>query len=127
MLQIATTRASCTRAGHARLPAPRPTMLSVPMRPASVYLLAALVLPVLGLEPPHAGPSDVERAPAKADQGVRAVVKRLSGASYEGRDNDTPASDRAQQLLVKKLRRMGAGLDAGAAGDDAYRQPFVQS
>jgi len=97
------------------------------MRRASVYLLAALVLRALGPEAAHARPSDLERAAAKADQGVRAVVKRLSGASYEGRDNDTPASDRAQQLLVKKLRRMGAGLDAGAAGDDAYRQPFVQS
>jgi hypothetical protein len=102
-------------------------MLSTPMRRASACLLTALVLQALGPGAAHARPSDLELAAAKAGRGVRAVVKRLSGASYEGRDNDTPASDRAQQLLVKKLRRLGAGLDAAATGDDAFRQRFVQA
>jgi hypothetical protein len=102
-------------------------MLSIPMRQACARLLAAVVLWALGPGAAHARPSDLELAAARAGQGVRALVKRLSGASYEGRDNDTPASDRAQQLLVKKLRRLGAGLNAAATGDDAYRQPFVQA
>jgi Peptidase family M28 len=97
------------------------------MRQAVARLIAVAVLG--GAVPGAAAsrPSDLERVAAKADQGVRAIVKRLSGASYGGRDNDTPESDRAQQLLVKKLRRLGAGLDAAAAGDEAYRQPFAQS
>jgi hypothetical protein len=97
------------------------------MRQALARLIAVAVLG--GAVPGAAAsrPSDLERVAAKADQGVRAVVKRLSGASYGGRDNDTPESDRAQQLLVKKLRRLGAGLDAAADGDEAYRQPFAQS
>src|SRR4029450_5190923 len=110
-----------------RLPAAVPPMLSIPMRQACARLLAAVVLWALGPGAAHARPSDLELAAARAGQGVRALVKRLSGASYEGRDNDTPASDRAQQLLMKKLRRLGAGLDAAATGDDAYRQPFGQA
>src|SRR5262245_66585713 len=70
---------------------------------------------------------DVEQAAAGASQGVRAVVKRLAGRSFTGRDNDTPGSHRAQRLLISKLRRLGEGLRAGAEGEDAYRQPFVQS
>jgi Peptidase family M28 len=102
-------------------------VLSIPVHRACACLLASRVLQALGPGAAYARPSDLEVEAAKAGQGVRAVVKRLSGASYEGRDNDTPASDRVQQLLVKKLRRLGAGLDATATGDDAYRQPFVQA
>ena len=54
-------------------------------------------------------------------------MKRLSGASFAGRDNDTPESDRAQRLLIGKLRRFGSGLNTAATGDDAFRQPFEQS
>ena len=69
---------------------------------------------------------DLARAMARGDRGVRAVVKRLAGDPFGGRDNGTPESDRAQALLISKLRRLGAGANA-AAGDEAYRQPFVQS
>ncbi len=71
--------------------------------------------------------SDVDHAAEKARQGVRSIVKRLSGQMFRGRDNDTPESDHAQRLLIRKLRRLGTGLNAAATGDDAFRQPFEQS
>ena len=97
------------------------------MRRGSLCLLAALVLQALGAGAARARPSDLERVAAKADQGVRAIVKRLSGAPFGGRDNNTPESDRAQEFLIRKLKRLGAGIDATATGDDAFRQGFVQS
>ncbi len=92
-------------------------------------LLACLLAAALGVgvPAPAAGrPSDLDRVAAGAQQGVRAMVKRLTGASYGGRDNDTPESDLAQRLLIRKLRRLGSGLNGAATGDDAYRQPFVE-
>src|SRR5262245_8896617 len=127
MLQIAGDHASCTRGACAGLPAPSPTMLSIPMRGASACLLAALILQLPGPGNALARPGEIERVASKADQGVRAIVKRLSGAAFGGRDNNTPESDKAQAFLVNKLRRLGAGLNSAAVGDDAYRQPFTQS
>ena len=71
--------------------------------------------------------SDVDHAAEKARQGVRAIVKRLAGQVFRGRDNNTPESDRAQRLLIRKLSRLGSGLNTAASGDDAFRQPFEQS
>ncbi|MEW6268628.1 MAG: M28 family peptidase [Thermodesulfobacteriota bacterium] len=68
--------------------------------------------------------ADVERAAAWATSGLRAVTGRLSADGYEGRDNDTPGSARAQRFLVARLRDVGPGLDAARPGDDAYRQAF---
>src|SRR4029453_5179425 len=97
------------------------------MRPSAPCLLAGLILQILGPGNALARPGEIERVASKADQGVRAIVKRLSGAAFGGRDNNTPESDKVQAFLIKKLRRLGAGLDPAAVGDDAYRQPFVQS
>jgi len=97
------------------------------MRPSAASLLAALILQVSGPGAALARPGEVERVAAKADQGVRAIVKRLAGDPFGGRDNDTPESDRAQAFVIRKLRRLGAGLNGAATGDDAYRQPFEQS
>src|SRR5262245_60096483 len=71
--------------------------------------------------------SDVDHAADKARQGARTIVKRHSGQVFRGRDNNTPESDRAQRLLIRKLSRLGSGLNTAAAGDDAFRQPFEQS
>ena len=71
--------------------------------------------------------SDVDHAAEKARQGVRSIVKRLAGQVFRGRDNNTPESDRAQRLLIRKLSRLGSGLNTAASGDDAFRQPFEQS
>lgn len=61
-----------------------------------------------------------------ATRGLRTLTKRLASRAFGGRDNDTPYSLRAQKELIKRLRRLGPGLDASKTGDDAYRQPFVQ-
>src|SRR5262245_24829409 len=90
-----------------------------PLGPLAALVVAGMASAALA--------DDVEQAAAGASQGVRAVVKRRAGRSFTGRDNDTPGSHRAQRLLISKLRRLGEGLRAGAEGDDAYRQPFVQS
>ena len=90
----------------------------------------AAVLPSVALAvsaTAHATPPDVDRVAKTARQGVRSIVKRVSGAEFAGRDNDTPESDHAQRLLIDKLRRFGTGLNTAAAGDDAFRQPFQQS
>jgi len=97
------------------------------MRRSLACLLAVMALATVRPGPVGARPSDVERVARGAPQGVRAIVKRLAGASLRGRDNDTPESEHAQRLLIKRLRRMGEGLNAAASGDDAYRQPFEQS
>jgi hypothetical protein len=90
-------------------------------------LVAAVALASVPNVPADARLPDVDRVATSAAQGVRALVKRLAGRSFGGRDNDTPESERAQRLLIRKLRRVGDGLNGAASGDDAYRQPFVQS
>src|SRR5262245_48836926 len=72
-------------------------------------------------------PTDVDHAAEKARQGIRSIVKRLSGQMFRGRDNDTPESDHAQRVLIRKLRRLGTGPNTAGTGDDAFRQPFEQS
>src|SRR5262250_1665095 len=89
-------------------------------------LLAVALLAGIPLRTAAARTSDVDHAAEKARQGVRSIVKRLSGQVFRGRDNNTPESDRAQRLLIRKLSRLGSGLNT-AAGDDTFRQPFEQS
>ncbi len=97
------------------------------MRPRPACLLAAAVVAGLVPRAADARPTDLDRVAVGAAQGVRSIVKRLAGASLGGRDNDTPESDHTQRVLIRKLRRLGAGLNGAASGDEAYRQPFVQS
>src|SRR5215831_16959186 len=95
------------------------------MRRGLTAVLSAVLL--VASATAHAGAPDVDRVAKTARQGVRSIVKRLSGAEFAGRDNNTPESDQAQRLLIDKLRRFGTGLNAAAAGDDRFRQPFQQS
>jgi hypothetical protein len=89
----------------------------------SVAWLAVAVL--AGAPCAHAlEPAQIDQAARGATRGLRSVTKRLSSPAFGGRDNGTPFSDRTQRELIKRLRRLGPGL-AAAAGDDAYRQPFV--
>jgi hypothetical protein len=68
----------------------------------------------------------VDAGTADATRGLRTLTKRLASRAFGGRDNDTPYSVRSQKELIKRLRRVGEGLDASKTGDDAYRQPFMQ-
>ncbi len=83
-------------------------------------LLLALVLPAHALTP-----GEIATGAAEAGNGTRTVVRRLAGNSLRGRDNGTPESLKAQTYLIRKLKRLGAGLDGTQTGDAAYRQPFT--
>ena len=89
------------------------------MRTLVAVLLALAAVPAAALD---AG--DVAAVAAVAGHDVRGVVKALASDRLDGRDNDTPQSAVAQQLLLKRLRRLGVGPMGGA---DPYRQPFVRS
>jgi len=83
---------------------------------------------ILGSGLPACGFSGDEiDAVAARTTGLRTVTHRLASDALLGRDNDTPESARAQRFLVRRLERLGTGLDATRSGEDAYRQPFVQS
>src|SRR5262249_50989942 len=51
---------------------------------------------------------------------------KLASDRLQGRDNNTQGSLDAQTWLIRKLRRLGSGLNTAASGDDAFKQPFVQ-
>ena len=55
---------------------------------------------------------------------VRALVEALAADEMNGRDNQTPGSSAAQELLVGELRRFAEPAFPDAAGDDGYLQPF---
>ena len=64
--------------------------------------------------------------PAKlSDRLIRNLVERLANDDLEGRDNDTPASVRAQEILIRRLRRAGRGLNPAGLRSEAYRQHFT--
>ncbi len=96
------------------------------IRVAAATVLAALLLaPVV---PARAlTPTEIEIGSAKADKQVKAVTRRLASQHLGGRDNDTPESDKTQAFLIRKLRRLGAGLNPAGVKIDAYKQDFVQS
>jgi hypothetical protein len=70
---------------------------------------------------------EIDHAAIRAHQRLRTVVRKLAAPKFAGRDNDTPESLVIQTWLVRRLRRLGAGLNTAATGDDAYKQTFSQS
>jgi hypothetical protein len=91
-------------------------------RPLAAILVLASCVPAFALTP-----TEIELGSAKADKQVKAVTRRLASPHLGGRDNDTPASDKTQALLVRKLRRLGDGLNPAGVKLDAYKQDFVLS
>ena len=81
-------------------------------------LTATVALACLVAAPAAALTADDVRAAARATTSGLTVVRRLASDALGGRDNATPESARAQRYILRRLRRLG---------DDAYRQPFVQS
>ncbi|MFN8544067.1 MAG: M20/M25/M40 family metallo-hydrolase [Candidatus Binatia bacterium] len=84
---------------------------------------------VLGVTAPAAAltPAEIDAVGGKAHSGLRTVVRKLASDKLLGRDNATQGSLDAQAWLLRKLRRLGPGLDAAGVGDGAYEQAFVQS
>jgi len=84
---------------------------------------------LFAVSPPAASltPDQVEAGVHKAGKGLAATTRRLASRQLGGRDNATAASERTQQYLVRRLKRLGTGVNGAASGLDAYRQPFAQS
>jgi hypothetical protein len=53
------------------------------------------------------------------------MVTALASDELEGRDNDTPGSEMAQELLIRRLRKAGRGLNAAGLKTEAYKQHFT--
>jgi Peptidase family M28 len=51
-------------------------------------------------------------------------VRLLASDAMGGRDNQTEGSGRARRYLIDRLDDFAVGLDASAAGDDAFTQAF---
>ncbi len=69
--------------------------------------------------------AEIDSAAKRANNGLRSVVKKLASEKLAGRDNDTPASLDAQTYLIRRLRRLGAGMNGGVTDDADYKQPFT--
>lgn len=55
-------------------------------------------------------------------------LNELSDDALQGRNNNTPGSITAQNMLIRELNEMGAsGLNSSQTGDDAFKQSFTQS
>lgn len=55
-------------------------------------------------------------------------LDELTDDALQGRNNNTPGSITAQNILIRELQEMGAtGLNSAQTGDDAFRQAFVQT
>jgi hypothetical protein len=87
-----------------------------------------LILTLLAGTTAHAlTPEEIDEAAAHAHNGLRTVVKKLAAKRIAGRDNGTPGSLAAQTYLIRKLRRLGPGLNGGGTDDAAYQQAFTFS
>jgi Peptidase family M28 len=55
-------------------------------------------------------------------------LAELTDDALQGRNNNTPGSITAQNILIRELEEMGAtGLNTSQTGDDAFKQPFVRN
>src|SRR6059036_1210188 len=70
-------------------------------------------------------PAQIKKTAPRAHNGLRTVVERLAGKKFAGRDNATPGSIVSQTYLIRKLRRLGVGLNGGGSTDAAYQQAFT--
>jgi hypothetical protein len=68
-----------------------------------------------------------ECPPRVSERLVRSIVEAIASDRLLGRDNATPASERAQEMLIRRLRRAGKGLNAAGFRSEAYRQRFTIS
>lgn len=90
---------------------------------ASVAIIVGLgyLTPALALTP-----ADLDRAARLASPRINGLVKQLASDRVEGRDNDSPGSELAQQYILTWLKRYTVGIHGPGGGDETYKQPFVQ-
>jgi hypothetical protein len=60
-----------------------------------------------------------------SDNLVQRMVEALASDDVAGRDNDTPGSSRAQEILLRRLRKAGRGLNPAGLKAEAYKQHFT--
>jgi hypothetical protein len=88
-------------------------------------LVVALAL-LMRVEPSDAACIGCTNRPVPyPDRLVRKTVTKLASDDLEGRDNGTPASEAAQELLIKRLRRAGRGIDPSKKKLEAFKQHFT--
>jgi hypothetical protein len=89
-------------------------------------LSAAIALLPLLVRPPAAAALtqiQIEAGANAAPVGAREVTTQLASDAFQGRDNLTEGSRRAQAYLIPLLREIGTGV-GGGTDDDVYRHPF---
>jgi aminopeptidase YwaD len=69
--------------------------------------------------------AEIDQIAPNVHNGLRSTVRKLSSRALAGRDNDTPGSIDSQTYLIRKLRRLGPGLNGGGTDDAAYKQAFA--
>lgn len=92
-----------------------------------VPLLVGAALLLVAARPGGAASLDatrIEAAAARAPLGTREVTTQLASDAFQGRDNLTEGSRRAQAYLIPLLREIGPGV-GGGTDDAAYRHPFL--
>jgi peptidase M28-like protein len=95
--------------------------------PTALRALFSGALVLLLASAPAAAPTadEIEAGARRAGKSLKATLKKLASNRLAGRDNGSEGSLLAQQLLVKKLSKIGSGLAPGA-GAAAYLQPFTR-
>ena len=121
---------------HARIRVRRATTDPVPFAltarsarstfaPVRISALLAVFVVAVAAAAQALTPSDIDAA-AKTAADV-SILRQIASDRFEGRNNDTPGSAAVQALLLRRLKRVADGAMPGQTGDDAYRQPFVES
>lgn len=85
---------------------------------AAFFAAAVLATPAAALTQ-----KQIDKGAKKAAQGLRQPVKFLASDKLQGRQNGSEGSVRAQEFLVKKLRKIAEPL---GTGDEPYLQPFLR-
>lgn len=103
-----------------------PRIDRLPSRPLTATLAATTLVLGLAATPALAlDAAQIEAGARRAPVGVREITTRLAAEDFEGRNNLTEGSLRAQDYLIGLLREIGPGV-SGESDDEAYKHPFAQ-
>jgi hypothetical protein len=91
------------------------------VRAASILLMLSLQFSISG---PALAFTEAEISQAAVVARQIEIVSIIADDVYQGRQNDTTASEAIQAVLIDSLSQVANGLDTSQTGDDAYRQAF---